>query len=298
MILTNISSLQEQNESANKQLVKKMKKNKAPIPPLATDSFLIDSHCHLDMSSYEEDLDELLLKAKAHGVHSIITIGIDEQSSLAAVELAKKHPMVKATVGVHPHDVDQIDGGTYERLQNLVIENREHIVAYGEIGLDYAKQYAEPATQRKAFREQLLIAKKLALPVIIHDRDAHNDTLEMLQQVGPFPAGGVMHCFSGDFHLAEEILKLGFFLSIPGVVTFKNGRDLQEVAAKIPLQSLILETDGPFLAPVPWRGKRNEPSYLPYTAQKIAELKGISIEEVANQTSCNVQKLFNYTVST
>ena len=289
--------MQEQNESAKKQLVIKMKKNKAPIPSLAADTILIDSHCHLDMSSYKDDLDELLLRAKAHGVHSIITIGIDEQSSIAAVELAKKHSMVKATVGVHPHDVEQIDAGTYQRIQNLVTENREHIVAYGEIGLDYAKQYAKPAAQKKAFREQLLIAKKLALPVIIHDRDAHNDTLEMLQQAGPFPAGGVMHCFSGDVHLAEQILKLGFFLSIPGVVTFKNGRELQEVAAKIPLHSLILETDGPFLAPVPWRGKRNEPSYLPYTAKKVAELKEISIEEVASQTSCNVQTLFNYTVT-
>ncbi|MCF8055577.1 MAG: TatD family hydrolase [Desulfocapsa sp.] len=274
-----------------------MKKNKPPIPSLAANSILIDSHCHLDMNSYKEDLDELLLRAKTHGVHSIITIGIDEKSSFAAVELAKKYPMVKATVGVHPHDVEQIEDGTYERIQNLVNENREHIVAYGEIGLDYVKQYAEPAAQRKAFREQLFLAKDLALPVIIHDREAHSDILEILQQAAPFPTGGVMHCFSGNYHLAEEIIKLGFFLSIPGVVTFKNGKDLQEVAAKVPLQSLMLETDGPFLAPVPWRGKRNEPSYLPYIAQKVADLKGISIEDVANQTSHNVLSLFNYNVT-
>ncbi len=275
-----------------------MKKNKAPIPSLTTGSLLIDSHCHLDMDSYEKDLDDLLLRAKAHGVHSIITIGIDEKSSFTAVELAKKYPMIKATVGIHPHDIEHIDSGTYDRIQNLIIENREHIVAYGEIGLDYAKQYTKPPAQIKAFREQLLIAKKLALPVIIHDRDAHDDTLNILQQAGPFPAGGVMHCFSGDLHLAQQVLELGFFLSIPGVVTFKNGKELQEVAAKVPLTSLLLETDGPFLAPVPWRGKRNEPSYLPYTAQKIAELKKISIEEVASQTSDNTQKLFNYTVNT
>ncbi len=272
------------------------KKPKAPIPSLAADTILIDSHCHLDMDSYADDLDDLLQRAKTHGVNSIITIGIDEHSSLAAVQLAKDHPMIKAAVGVHPHDVEQMDTGTYQRIQNLISHNREHVVAYGEIGLDYAKQYAEPATQKKAFREQLQIAKELSLPVIIHDRDAHNDTLSMLQQAGPFPAGGVMHCFSGDLHLAEQILQLGFYLSIPGVVTFKNGRELQEVTAKIPLDSLILETDGPFLAPVPWRGKRNEPSYLPYTAQKVAELKGISIDEVASQTSRNVQNLFNYRV--
>jgi TatD DNase family protein len=273
-----------------------MKKPKAPIPSLAADCILIDSHCHLDMTSYQEDLDELLRRAKTHGVHSIVSIGIDEKSSFAAVELAKKHPMVKATVGVHPHDVEQIEDGTYQRLQNLITENREHIVAYGEIGLDYVKQYAAPAAQRKAFRQQLLIAKNLELPVIIHDRDAHEDILEILHQETPFPAGGVMHCFSGDYHLAEEIIKLGFYLSIPGVVTFKNGKELQEVASKVPLQSLMLETDGPFLAPVPWRGKRNEPSYLPYIAKKVADLKGISIEEVANQTSRNVQNLFNYKV--
>jgi Tat protein secretion system quality control protein TatD with DNase activity len=212
--------LQEHNESAKKQLVITMKKNKAPIPSLAAGTILIDSHCHLDMSSYNDDLDELLLRAKAHGVHSIITIGIDEESSFRAVELAKRYPMIKATVGVHPHDVEQIDNGTYERIQNLITKNREHIVAYGEIGLDYAKQYAEPTAQTK----------------------------------------------------------------------------LQEVAAKVPLKSLFLETDGPFLAPVPWLGKRNEPSYLPYTAQNVAELKGISIEDVATQTSINVQRLFNYTI--
>jgi TatD DNase family protein len=289
--------LQEQSESAKKQLVNTMKKKKPPIPKIQADSFLIDSHCHLDMSSYKDDLSTVLEKAKSHGVHSIITIGIDEKSSMIAIELAKKHSMVKATVGVHPHDVEQIDDFTYNRLKKLVTDNREHVVGYGEIGLDYAKQYAEPTIQKNAFHEQLLLAKELDLPIIIHDRDAHDDTLEILQQNNPFPSRGVMHCFSGDIQLAEKVMEFGFFISIPGVVTFKNGRALQEVVAKIPLDSLLLETDGPFLAPVPWRGKRNEPAYLPYTAQKVAELKGISMEEVADQTSKNVEKLFNYTVA-
>lgn len=273
-----------------------MKKTKPPIPVLPANSFLIDSHCHLDMTDYKDDLEEVLTRARTQGVHSIITIGIDEKSSFAAVELAKKHSMIKATVGIHPHDVEQTDDTSYDRLKILVSDNCEHIVAYGEIGLDYAKQYSEPTVQKIAFRKQLIIAKELGLPVVIHNRDAHRDTLEILRQLGPFPQGGVMHCFSGDLRLAEQVIELGFSISIPGVVSFKNGKILQEVVTQTPLESLLLETDGPFLAPVPWRGKRNEPAFLPYTAQKIAELKKISIEEVAEQTSSNVQKLFNYTV--
>lgn len=275
-----------------------MKKNEKPqIPVIDDQCFLIDSHCHLDMNSYKDDLDSILANARTHGVRAVITIGIDEKSSIAAIELAKIHPMVKATVGIHPHDVAQISNNSFDSLRQLVNENREHIVAYGEIGLDYAKQYADPALQQTAFRSQLDLAKELELPVIIHDREAHADTLEAIRQAGPFPHGGVMHCFSGDMTLAEQVLELGFLISIPGVVTFKNGLLLQEVAQQIPLHSLLVETDGPFLAPVPWRGKRNEPSYLPYTAQKIADLKKITIEEVAKQTSKNAMSLFNFTVS-
>jgi len=272
-----------------------MKKKKTPIPELPTNCYLIDSHCHLDMESYQEDLAETLHRAKSHGIKSIITIGIDEQSSLAAVELARQYPMIKATVGVHPHDAEKIDDGTYSRIRKLVAANTKHIVAYGEIGLDYAKEYSPKQIQLKRFEEQLILAKELKLPVIIHDRDAHDDCLALLQANAPFPDGGVMHCFSGDTNLARKVLELGFYISIPGVVTFKNGKDLQEVVVDIPLTSLLLETDGPFLAPVPWRGKRNEPAYLAYTAQKVSELKGISIAKVAEQTSNNVQNLFRYT---
>ncbi len=271
-----------------------MKKEKPPLPTINTTSYLIDSHCHLDMDCYEEDLGAVLSRAQANGIHSIITIGIDERSSNAAINLAKQYPMLKATVGVHPHDVEKTDDACYERLKQLAITNKDYVVAYGEIGLDYAKLYSEPALQKTAFHKQLLLAKELDLPVIIHDREAHDDTLEALQAVGPFPNRGVMHCFSGDIKLAKKVLDLGFFVSIPGVVTFKNGLEMQDVAANIPLDSLILETDGPFLAPVPWRGKRNEPSYVLYTAEKIAQLKEISIEEVADQTSKNVEQLFNY----
>ena len=274
----------------------KIKKEKPPIPCVGDNSFFIDTHCHLDMKNYTDDLDEILKNAYEHGVHSIITIGIDVKSSIAAVDLAKKYSIIKASIGVHPHDVDHIQPDSYQRLQTLAAENKKYIVGYGEIGLDYAKLYAEPAAQKKAFCEQLELAKELDLPVIIHDRDAHEDTLDILRQSGPFPRGGVMHCFSGDVRLAEQIVDLGFHLSIPGVVTFKNGIELQKVAATVPLEFLLLETDGPFLSPVPWRGKRNEPSYLPYTALKVAELRGITLENVADQTSKNAQTLFKYSV--
>jgi len=273
-----------------------MKKQRPPIPAIEPNNFLIDSHCHLDMDCYNDDLDEILVRARAHGVQSIVTIGIDEQSSLDAVRIAQTYSMVKATVGIHPHDVEKTDDTTYNHLINLASGNKEHVVGYGEIGLDYAKQYADPAIQKNAFREQLEIAKSLELPIIVHDRDAHDDTLTILREAGPFSNSGVMHCFSGDMHFAEQIIDLGLLISIPGVVTFKNGKELQTVASKISLQSLILETDGPFLAPDPWRGKRNEPSYLLFTAQKVADLKGLSIEEIAKQTSKNVEKLFKFKV--
>lgn len=274
-----------------------MKKTKPPIPIIDNNSFLVDSHCHLDMNNYEEDLHEILTRALSHGVKSIITIGIDEESSKKAIDLAKKYPFIKATIGIHPHDVEQSDDSSFLRLKELATENKEHVVAYGEIGLDYAKLYSAPDIQKIAFRKQLQLAKDLKLPVIIHDREAHDDTLEILQQTGPFPHRGVMHCFSGDITLAKKVIELGFFISIPGVVTFKNAHSLQEVVKKAPLDSIILETDGPFLTPVPWRGKRNEPSYLLYTAEKVAKLKGISIEEVADKTTKNVENLFSYTIA-
>ena len=273
-----------------------MKKQKPPIPTLPPNSYLIDSHCHLDMDSYEADLDVLLQKARNHGVRSIISIGIDEKSSVAAVALAHKYPFIKATVGVHPHDVEQIDKSTYTRLRKLVEDNREQVVGFGEIGLDYVKNYSPQSVQLQTFEEQLELAKELELPVVIHDREAHIDCMAILEAAAPFPKGGVMHCFSGDMKLAKRVLDLGFYISIPGVVTFKNGLTLQEVAGNIPLDSMLLETDGPFLSPVPYRGKRNEPAYVAYTAQQVADLRGISIEAVAEQCSKNTLSLFRYTL--
>jgi TatD DNase family protein len=244
------------------------------------------------MNAYLNDLDAILQNAFLHNVRAVTSIGIDLNSSIHAVELARKYPMVSATVGIHPHDVDNITDRTYPILADLVQKNKGHIVGYGEIGLDYAKLYSTPENQRKQFRNQLALAHELRLPVIIHDRDSHEDTLMILRKAEPLQFGGVMHCFSGDFEFAQKILDLGLCISIPGTVTFKNADLLREVAGKIPLSSLLLETDGPFLAPHPYRGKRNEPLFLLYTAQTIAELRNISIEELAYQTTQNATTLF------
>ncbi|MDO8948053.1 MAG: TatD family hydrolase [Desulfocapsaceae bacterium] len=264
----------------------------AQLPHLSEGTFLIDSHCHLDMDAYQDDLDTLLQQAYQNHIRTIISVGIDEKSSRQAISLAAKYNMVKATIGVHPHDVAHILPQTLDTLANLAEENSKHIVGYGEIGLDYVKNYTAPDIQRTHFRSQLSLAKELKLPVIVHDREAHEDTLRILMEAAPYEYGGVMHCFSGNMTLAKQVLDLGFHISIPGVVTFKNATDLQEVAKQTPLMSLLVETDGPFLSPVPRRGKRNEPTFLLYTAQMIADLRDIPINEVARQTSANAMRLF------
>jgi len=269
-----------------------LKKQSPQLPQITEDTFLIDSHCHLDMDDYACDLELILERARQHHIRTIISIGIDEKSSRKAIALARKYPMIKATVGIHPHDVTNIQPNTLDILAGLVENNRDQVVGYGEIGLDYVKNYAPADLQRRCFRSQLSLAKELGLPVVIHDREAHADTLNILREEAPFKHGGVMHCFSGDLVFAGQVLELGFHLSIPGVVTFKNAADLQETARYAPLTSLLLETDGPFLSPVPRRGKRNEPAFLLYTARMVAELRGISIDEVARQTSANTMALF------
>ncbi|WP_240744821.1 TatD family hydrolase [Desulforhopalus sp. IMCC35007] len=270
-----------------------MKNPLSSFPSLSAGSYLIDTHCHLDMEAYADDLNEVIFRAQKYGVKTIITIGIDLPSSKAAVKLAQKHKGVYATIGVHPHDVDHLDEHTYEALRLLYRNHKQQIVGYGEIGLDYVKMYSEPANQRKHFTRQLELAQNLGLPVVIHNREADTDTLFTLQAQKNFPNGGIMHCFSGDYDFAVKIIDMGLKISIPGVVTFKNATKLQEVVTKIPIEHMIVETDGPFLSPHPFRGKRNEPAHVLFTAMKIAELKNISIDEVAHHTSVNATTLFN-----
>lgn len=259
-------------------------------PPAIQGGYGIDTHCHLDMEVYQSDLPQVLERARQSSIHKIITIGIDLTSSRKAVQIAAENESIFASVGIHPHNTKDADDETYAQIKKLAAHPKT--VAYGEIGLDYAKLYTPADRQRQQFRYQLQLAAELKLPIIIHDRDAHDDTMSIVKEFLPLLNGGIMHCFSGNIDFAATVLESGFLISIPGIVTFKNAHDLQQVAQEIPLASMLLETDGPFLCPSPFRGKRNEPSYILFIAQKIAELRNMPIEEVLIATTENAEKIF------
>ena len=242
------------------------------------------------MAVYDNDRDQVIAEASRNGVGRMLTIGIDLASSKKAVSLAERYPAVYAAIGVHPHNAASIDDNCYQLLKELAGHSK--VVAYGEIGLDFVKKYAPVKEQMKRFKKQVRIAKELRFPLIVHDRGAHTETLQILREESPFPDGGVMHCFSGDFKLAVEVIRLGFHISVPGIVTYNNADILQEVVRKVDLAAILLETDGPYLAPVPERGKRNRPVFLLHTARKIAELKSISLAEVVRRTTMNAESLF------
>lgn len=263
------------------------------LSQLNTGSQIVDTHCHLDMTAYQGDLKAVLERANNHYISQIVTIGIDLESSKHAVTLSKKYPQIFATIGVHPHDVDHMDDTTYSALSTLYSENERNIVAFGEIGLDYVKNYSPPVIQRVHFKRQLELAQELQLPIVIHNREANEDTLRILRESKPLDQGGIMHCFSGDLAFAKKVIDLGLMISIPGIVTFKNAKTLHEVVRNIPLSELLLETDGPFLAPHPFRGKRNEPAYLIYTAAQIAKLRQTSLQCIVDATTYNARKIFN-----
>jgi TatD DNase family protein len=261
------------------------------LPSLPAQTVAIDTHCHLDMAVYDLDRDQVIAEAEGSGVSRMITIGIDPVSSEKAVALAERYSPVYAAIGIHPHHAVPLDASCFRRLELLAAHPK--VIAYGEIGLDLVKKYVPVAQQITCFRQQVRLAKELHLPVIIHDRGAHMETMEILKAEKPFPAGGVMHCFSGDLKLAAAVLDLGFHISIPGIVTYDNAEKLQEVVREVDLAILLLETDAPFLAPVPERGQRNRPALMLHTARKIAELKSISLAEVVKQTTVNAETLFS-----
>lgn len=267
------------------------KKKKIVLPQLSTGITVLDTHCHLDMiSSESDDMATTVARAVAARVEPIITVGIDLESSRKAVQLAGQFSSVYATVGVHPHNVQKLDDETYVELKLLC--RKPKVVAYGEIGLDYVKQYAPKNIQLEHYGRQIELAQEMELPLVIHDREAHDDIIRILKQKGPLTSGGVMHCFSGDWNFAKKVLDLGFIISIPGVVTFNKADVMQEVARKTPLDRLILETDAPFLTPEPLRGKKNLPEYVLYTAQQIAVLRGLSLKKLASATTENALRLF------
>ncbi len=251
--------------------------------------FLVDTHAHLDFNVYDGDRDQVVYRANEADVRAIITIGIDLVSSRKAVSLAEKYSSVYAAIGIHPHDVVAAGEDDLEQLASLA--QHPKVVAIGEVGLDFFRNLSPPEVQRRYFRNFLDLSLRTDKPLIIHTRDADEAMLSMLGEKSRPSWQGVFHCFSGDARMAEKVLAMGFYISFTGVVTFKNFRAV-ELLRQIPLERLLLETDCPFMTPEPHRGKRNEPAYVHYIAQKIAEIKGIDYEKVAYTTSQNFERLF------
>ena len=255
---------------------------------------LIDTHTHLDDARYESDREATIARAREAGVDRMITIVCDLATSRSAVALANQYPFVYASVGVHPHEVKHITDGWYDELRQLAREHK--VVAYGEIGLDYHYNHSDPELQRRRFREQLQLARELSLPVIIHTREAQDDTIRILKEEQASEIGGVFHCFSGDAWLAKDALELGFYLSFSGILTFQNATMLREIARTIPADRLLIETDCPYLTPIPHRGKRNEPAYVKHVADTLAAITSngatLTAEDIGRLTSDNARRLF------
>jgi TatD DNase family protein len=250
---------------------------------------IFDSHSHLDDARFDDDRDEIILRAKENGVKYILNPGATLASSVKAVKIAEKYDIVYAAVGIHPHDVKDMDENTIAVLKSLC--KRDKVVAYGEIGLDYYYNHSSQELQRKWFKRQIELAKELKLPIIVHDRDAHGEVFDILKEYKVWEDGCVMHCYSGSVELAKEYVKKGIYISLAGPLTFKNAKKTREVAKKIPLEWLMAETDAPYLTPVPFRGKRNEPSYTKYVIEAIAKAKEIDLEKTAMKLTENTKKI-------
>ncbi|HXG51467.1 MAG TPA: TatD family hydrolase [candidate division Zixibacteria bacterium] len=253
---------------------------------------LIDSHAHIQGPEYAGEIEAVLERASAAGVTRVIVVGGAGElaSNDAAVDLARRYPGLYATVGMHPHDAKEVGEEEFRKLERLV--RGPGVVAVGETGLDYYYDHSPRAVQRKVFARFISVARRAALPLVVHERNAHRDTADLLLREGEREIRGVIHCFTGDYDAARAYLDLGFFISFSGILTFKNAGALREVARKIPLDRMLVETDSPYLTPVPHRGKRNEPSYVRLVAETVARLKETSLEEVACATTANVKKLF------
>jgi len=251
---------------------------------------LVDTHAHLQWASFDKDREKVISRARKVDVKNIVNIGFDVDGSREAIELAEKHEGLYATVGIHPHNASRLNEHVLNKLRKL--SENPKVVAIGEIGLDYYRNLSPIEAQKKAFEAQLFLAEELGLPVVIHDREAHADTLEMLSKFKG-KINGIMHCFSGSREMAEQCVKSDFYISFAGPVTFPNSHRLHEIAKWIDLNKILLETDSPWLAPQHMRGKRNEPAFLLFVAKKIAELKGISVDELKEATTENAKEIFH-----
>ena len=250
----------------------------------------IDTHCHLDI--LESTPEESIIEAKQAGVQRMVTIAVDEPSLDFVSSTVQEFPAVYGSVGFHPHDASKLTKSLLQKIRQLA-EEQHKLIAIGEIGLDYHYMNSPAEIQQQAFRKQLQLAVELNLPVILHSREAETDTLNILQEF-PVPSHGVAHSFTSSIEMARTLVEMGWYLGINGIVTFKNAEDLREVVRWLPLEHLLLETDSPFLAPIPFRGKPNKPAHIPAIATFIAELREISLEELAQQTTANAQRLFNF----
>lgn len=250
----------------------------------------IDSHAHLFYPNFNGDLDEVINRAKANGVDYILVPGTNLATSAEAVQLAGKYDFIYAAVGVHPQDTKEWDDSLIEKIEELT--HNQKVVAIGEIGLDYYYDFSPKEIQISAFKKQIDLALKLKLPIIVHNREASFDLMEIFREYKGSQLKAQFHCFAGSVNEARELIEMGHFVSFTGNITFKNADNVRKVLDKISVEDLLLETDSPFLTPVPHRGKRNEPSYVPLIAEKIAELKKIRTEDVARTTSYNAYKLF------
>ncbi len=252
---------------------------------------LIDTHAHIYGREYSTDFDRMLDRASDAGISEIIAVGADIETSRAACELAAAHDRIYCSVGIHPHDAARVTDKCYEIIRRLAAENSK-VVAIGEIGLDFFRNHSPRDIQEGVFRNFIRMARRLSLPVIVHDRDAHDRILTILREENAAETGGVLHCFSGDLRMARECVEMGFYISIPGTVTFPNNESLREVVRGIKTENMLLETDSPYLSPLPYRGKRNEPANVRIVAEKVAELKGLSLDDICRITSLNAKRLF------
>lgn len=251
---------------------------------------LFDTHAHLNAEQFEEDLKDVIERAKQEGVGNMVIVGFDRPTITKAMELVEKYEFMYASVGWHPVDAIDMTNDDLAWIEELA--SHPKVVALGEMGLDYYWDKSPKEIQKEVFRKQIRLAKKVKLPIIIHNREATADIVNILREEGASEVGGIMHCFSGSVEVAEECIQMNFHISLGGPVTFKNARKPKEVAEAIPLEKLLIETDCPYLAPHPYRGKRNEPSYVKLVAEQIAEIKGIPFEVVAEKTTDNAKKLF------
>jgi TatD DNase family protein len=254
----------------------------------------IDSHAHIEMEDFDSDREAMIVRALDAGVEIIVAVGngdLSKESHAKAFRIAEKHPFIFTTVGVHPHEARLLDDRVYARLGRLA--SHEKVIAWGEVGLDYHYDNSPRDTQRDAFRRQLRMARERRLPAVIHTREAEEETLAILKEEwGGSGLPGIIHCFTGTRAFAEEAVALGFYISFSGVVTFKKAEDLRETAKRLPAERLLIETDSPFLAPVPYRGRRNEPAYVVETARRVAEIRGLEVEEIGRITSANFKRVF------